>query len=225
MDARWGFPWVENYGMTEAGLIARVPLELADELRGSGSTGPPLPEVDVRIVDNAGNEVSQGEVGEILVRQPGQFRGYYGLPKATAEIMRDGFVATGDLGVFDARGYLSVVGRKKDVIRRSGENISPAEVESVLTSHPQVLEAAVIGVPDVERGEEVKAFVRLVDGASEADVSEEQLIGFCKERLAQHKVPRYIEYVSEFSHTPSMRVRKERLRAQAATVEDENGSP
>jgi crotonobetaine/carnitine-CoA ligase len=128
--------------------------------------------------------------------------------------MRDGFVVTGDLGVFDSRGYLSVVGRKKEVIRRSGENISPAEVEAVLTSHPRVLEAAVVGVPDADRGEEVKAFVRLVDGASGADVSVEVLISFCKERLASHKVPRYIEYVSEFSHTPSMRVRKEQLRAK-----------
>jgi crotonobetaine/carnitine-CoA ligase len=214
MNSRWGFPWLENYGMTEAGLIARVPLELADELCGTGSAGPPAPEVAVRIADEKGDALPTGDPGEILVKQPGMFRGYLGLPDATAELMHDGWIRTGDLGVVDSNGFVSVVGRKKDVIRRSGENVSCREVESVLTLHEGILDAAVVGVRDFERGEEVKAFILLADGVTAADLPPDEIVHFCETRLAPHKVPRYIQYVAEFSRTPSMRVRKELLRGE-----------
>jgi crotonobetaine/carnitine-CoA ligase len=213
MSSRWGFPWLENYGMTEAGLIARVPLELGGELCGTGSAGPPAPEVDVKIADDRGEPVATGDAGEILVRQPGMFRGYLGLPDATAELMPDGWIRTGDLGVLDRNGYVSVVGRKKDVIRRSGENVSCREVETVLTLHPGVLDAAVVGVRDFERGEEIKAFIQLADGVTTSDLPPDEVVGFCAARLAPHKVPRYVQYVASFPRTASMRVRKELLRA------------
>jgi crotonobetaine/carnitine-CoA ligase len=215
MDERWGFPWLENYGMTEAGLIARVPVELADRVRATGSAGPPAPGVELRILGEDDADVPPGTAGEILVRQPGMFRGYLGLPEATAELFHEGWIRTGDLGVLDANGYVSVVGRKKDMIRRSGENISAAEVESVLASHPRVLEAAVIGVPDIDRGEEVKAFVQLVDGAAREEAPPAQLVGFCAERLAPHKVPRFVQFVDELPRTATLRVRKQLLRDAA----------
>ena len=223
MDARWGFPWLENYGMTEAGLIARVPLELADELRGTGSAGPPAPEVEVRIVDGGLVDVPAGRTGEILVRQPGMFRGYLGLPDATADLMERDWIRTGDLGRVDEHGYISVVGRIKDMIRRSGENVSAAEVEAILSLHPQILESAVIGVADSDHGEELKAYVRLAAGVDSDEITPEEFVRFCSEKLAPHKVPRYFEYVSDFARTPSMRIRKELLKAsvdQRATAWD-----
>jgi carnitine-CoA ligase len=210
MTERWGFPWLENYGMTEVGIIARVPLDLADRLVGTGSAGPPAPGLDLRIVDEERTDLPAGSVGEILVRQPHMFGGYLGMPEATASLFHDGWVCTGDLGTVDGDGFVSVVGRKKEMIRRSGENISAAEVEAVLASHPLVLDAAVVGVRDVERGEEVKAFIELVDGAS---VRPDELARFCAERLARHKVPRFVAFVDELPRTPTMRVRKQELLA------------
>lgn len=218
LDRRWGFPWLENYGMLEAGICCRVPVELAAELRGTGSVGPPAPEVSLRIVDDDSQEVAAGEVGEIVVRQPGMFRGYLDLPEATSELMRDGWIHTGDLGRLDDRGYLSIEGRKKDVIRRNAENISAAEVEMTLRGHEQIFDAAVLGVPDRDCGEEVKAYVQLVGGVTPSELSPEDIVGYCAARLARHKVPRYIEFVDDFPRTPSMRVRKEILRGQADLV-------
>ncbi len=220
LDRRWGFPWLENYGMMEAGLIARVPVELAAELRGSGSAGPPAPGMSVQIVDDDYRPEPAGAVGEIIVRAPGMFRGYLDRPGATAEIMRDGWLCTGDLGRLDQRGFVYVVGRKKDVIRRSGENVSASEVEDILRSHPRILDAAVVGVPDRDRGEEVKAYIQLLSEPSQGDVSPREIVEFCAAHLAPHKVPRYIEYVSEFPRTPSMRVRKEILRGRGDLVGD-----
>jgi acyl-coenzyme A synthetase/AMP-(fatty) acid ligase len=129
--------------------------------------------------------------------------------------MRGGWLHSGDLARRDERGFLYFLGRKKDIIRRSGENVAAAEVEDVLRSHPQVLEAAVFPVPDELRGEEVKAYVGIVEGVSPADVAPEDLVRHCRERLAKHKVPRYIEFrAGPFPRTPSMRVKKSELVAQ-----------
>jgi carnitine-CoA ligase len=215
LDERWGFPWLENYGMLESGIVARVPVALAAELQGSGSVGPPAPEVEVRIVDEDFADVPTGEPGEVVVRQPSMYRGYLGDAGASAALMRDGWVCTGDVGRLDDRGYLSIVGRKKDVIRRSAENISAAEVEMMLRGHERVFDAAVVGVPDSETGEEVKAFVQLVPGTTGDERQAGELHAYCMEQLARHKVPRYIEFVDDFPRTPSMRVRKELLRGRA----------
>jgi acyl-CoA synthetase (AMP-forming)/AMP-acid ligase II len=128
-------------------------------------------------------------------------------------VLRDGWFHTGDLGRQDERGLYYFVGRKKDIIRRSGENLAAAEVEEVLRAHPKVLEAAVIGVPDDLRGEEVKAFILPVDGNSAATVPPAERAAWCAARLAAYKVPRYIEYrTTDFPRTPSLRVQKTLLR-------------
>jgi crotonobetaine/carnitine-CoA ligase len=213
---RWGFPWVEGYGLTESGLVVAMPLEDAERMTGSGSIGLPCPGVDVRLVDDEGREVSAEEPGEVLIRAPGMMRGYLNRPEATAEALADGWLQSGDLARRDEAGYLYFLGRKKDIVRRSGENVAAAEVENVLRSHPAVLEAAVVPVADELRGEEVKAYVALVDEVSPREVDPASLVDFCRERLAKHKVPRYIEYRTDpLPRTPSMRVKKSELIASA----------
>jgi crotonobetaine/carnitine-CoA ligase len=212
---RWGFPWVEGYGITEGNVVAGMPLAYARLMIGSGSIGIPVPELSLRLVDGEGRDAAAGHVGEFWVKGPGMFRGYLNRPEATSKVLQDGWLHTGDLGRADARGFLYFVGRKKDIIRRSGENISATEVEDVLRSHPKVLDAAVLAVPDDERGEEVKAYILPVQGESVASVPPEELVAFCAARLALFKVPRYIEYrSSDFPRTPTLRVQKEVLRGE-----------
>ena len=212
---RWGFPWIEGYGITEGNVVTSMPLEYADEMTGSGSIGIPVPEVDLRLVDDDGADVPAGATGEVLMRGPGMFRGYLSRPEATQEALPDGWLRTGDLARQDERGFLYFMGRKKDVIRRSGQNLTATEVEDALRAHPMIVDAAVIPVPDRERGEEVKAYVLLVDGKSETDLPGEKIVEFCADRLAWYKVPRYVEYrATDFPRTPSMRVRKEVVKAE-----------
>jgi crotonobetaine/carnitine-CoA ligase len=213
---RWGVPWVEAYGLTETGVIVSMPVEQAEEMIGSGSIGVPCPGADVRILDPDGAECADDQPGEIVVRAPGLMRGYLNRPEATAETFRGGWLHTGDLGRRDAGGYLYFVGRIKDVIRRAGENIAAAEVETVLRSHPGVLEVAAVPVPDDLLGEEVKIHILLGNGHSPASVPPAELIAFSADRLARYKVPRFVEYRSEdFDRTPSMRVKKENLDRSA----------
>ncbi len=209
---RWGFPWVEGYGLTESGLVVAMPLDVAERMTGSGSIGLPCPGVDIELVDDEGVEVAVGDPGEVLIRAPGMMRGYLNRPDATAETLVDGWLRSGDLARRDEEGFLYFLGRKKDIVRRAGENVAAAEVENVLRSHQQVLEAAVVAVPDELRGEEVKAYVGLVEGVDPDAVPPVQLVEFCRERLSKHKVPRYIEYREKpFPRTPSMRVKKSAL--------------
>jgi crotonobetaine/carnitine-CoA ligase len=212
MEERWGFPWVEGYGLTETGLVVSMPLAFAGEMTGSGSIGLPCPEVEARVVDAEGNVLGLGGIGEILIKAPGLMKGYLNRPDATAETIRGGWLFTGDLGHWDDRGFLYFDGRKKDIVRRSGENVAAVEVEQVLKSHPLVLEAAVVAVPDDMRGEEVKAFILLIDGATPGQFPPEEVVDYCAKRLTRYKVPRYIEYRREdFPRTPSMRVNKRAL--------------
>ena len=216
---RWGFPWIEGYGITEGNVVTSMPLAYANEMTGSGSIGIPVPEVDIRLVGDNGADVPTGTTGEFLVRGPGMFRGYLNRPEATEEALPGGWLRTGDLGRQDERGFLYFVGRKKDVIRRSGQNLTAAEVEDALRAHPMIVDAAVIPVPDRERGEEVKAYVLLADGMTESDLSADKIVKFCADRLAWYKVPRYVEYrATDFPRTPSMRVRKEVLKAERADL-------
>jgi carnitine-CoA ligase len=216
LHERWGFPWIEGYGLTETGLVVGVPPAYGLEMTGSGSIGIPCPEVEVRIRDDEGRETAPNEPGEITLRAPGLFQSYWNRPEATAEAFRDGWFHTGDVGRRDERGLLFFMGRKKDIIRRSGENVAAAEVEELLRSHAAILEAAVVPVADELRGEEVKAYVALVDGAGRETLPPSEIVEFCAERLAKHKVPRYIEYRTEpFPRTPSMRVKKSELVTEA----------
>jgi crotonobetaine/carnitine-CoA ligase len=213
--ARWGFDWVEAYGLTETGLVVAMPLEFAQEMIGSGSIGRPCDGVKTLIVDDGGEPVPLGSPGELLLRAPGLMRGYLNNPDATAHSFRGGWFHTGDLVTADERGFLYFVARIKDIIRRSGENVAAAEVEEILRQHPAVLDAAVVAVPDEIRGEEVKAFVALVQDADPADASPRALVTHCETRLARFKVPRYIEFINgEFPRTPSMRIKKSELVAQ-----------
>jgi crotonobetaine/carnitine-CoA ligase len=212
---RWGFPWIDGYGITEGNIVTCMPLEYADEMTGTGTIGIPAPEVNVRLVDEDGADVPTGATGEFLVLGPGMFRRYLNRPEATAEARPDGWLRTGDLGRQDERGFLYFMGRKKDVIRRNGQNLTASEVEDALRAHPMIVDAAVIPVPDRERGEEVKAYVLLVDGKTESDLPGGEIVRFCADRLAWYKVPRYVEYrATDFPRTPSMRVRKEVLKAE-----------
>lgn len=209
---RWGVPWVEGYGLTETGLIVSMPLEYASKMVGSGSIGLACPGTDIRVVGDEDRDVATGEIGEIVVRGPGLMRGYLNRPEATAETTRGGWLHTGDLARQDEAGFLYFKGRSKDIIRRSGENIAAAEVEGVVRSHPKVLEAAAVPVVDSLRGEEVKIHVQLAPEVAPGELSPEELVQFCAERLARYKLPRYIEFrPGDFERTPSMRVKKETL--------------
>ena len=213
---RWGVPWVEAYGLTETGVVVSVPVDQAEAMIGSGSIGVPCPGADVRIFDADGTEAADGQPGEIVVRAPGLMRGYLNKPEETAKTFRGGWLHTGDLGRRDASGYLYFAGRIKDVIRRAGENIAAAEVETVIRSHPGVLEVAAVPVASDLLGEEVKVHVLLTDGQSQETVPPAELIAFGAEQLARYKVPRYVEYRTEdFDRTPSMRVKKENLDRSA----------
>jgi carnitine-CoA ligase len=213
---RWGVPWVEAYGLTETGVITAMPVDDAEKMIGSGSIGLPCPGADVRVVRPDGSETEDDQPGEIVVRAPGLMRGYLNKPEATAETFRGGWLHTGDLGRRDAAGYLYFVGRIKDVIRRAGENIAAAEVETVLRSHPGVLEVAAVPVRDELLGEEVKVHILLGNGLTPDSVPPAELIAFSADRLARYKVPRFVEYRTEdFDRTPSMRVKKEALDRSA----------
>jgi crotonobetaine/carnitine-CoA ligase len=212
LTERWGFPWVEGYGLTETGLVVAMPVEHAAEMTGSGSIGLPCPGVDVRLLDDTGAEAEPGAPGEIAVRAPGMMRGYLGRPDETAATIRDGWLHTGDLARADERGFLYFLGRKKDIVRRSGENVAATEVENVLCAHPSIREAAVLPVPDELRGEEVGAWIELVEGLTPEDLPLAEVVAFCAERIARYKVPRYLEYRGDpFPRTPSMRVKKSDL--------------
>lgn len=209
---RYGFHWLDQYGSTEGGVMSRVPVALAEQLVGAGSIGVEPPGVTIRVVDDEDRDVAVGIPGEALIGGPDLFRGYLGRPEVTAEAMRGGWYHSGDLVRRDERGLLYFVGRKKDMIRRSGENIAAAEVEAVLRSHPRILEVAVVPVADELRGEEVKAYVLLKPAETPTTLPPEEIVAFCRGKLAPYKVPRYIEYRTEdFERTPSMRVQKQSL--------------
>jgi long-chain acyl-CoA synthetase len=179
----------EGYGQTETSPIVTV--NRFGGMRKPGSAGPMAPGVEVKIVDDSGREMARGQDGEIAVRGPNVMKGYYKLDMETKRVLRNGWFYTGDIGHLDEEGYLYITDRKGDLIISGGHNIYPREVEEVLATHPSLIECAVIGVPDGDMGEVIKAFV-VVRQNSLADTDE--LIRFCKERMAAFKVPRYIEY-------------------------------
>ena len=197
----------EAYGMTEIGTGMLVALE-DNHMTGSGSVGKPPDFRSTKIVDDDGNPVKQGEIGELLIKGPGIFKGYYNKPEATDRAFEEDWFRTGDLFRQDEGGYYYIVGRIKDMIRRTGDNISASEVEHVLMSHPKILSAAVIPVPDESRGEEVKAYIAPAPGETPESIPPEDIIAFCLERIAEFKVPRYIEYVDEFQRTASGKIQK-----------------
>jgi len=182
---------VEGYAMTES-MMATVITPVGGTYK-PGSTGLPVPDVELRIVDADTGQVEMptGQVGEITVHCPQVMLGYYQHPTETANTIRDGWLFTGDLGYLDEDGYLFIVDRKKDVIKPSGFQVWPRDVEEVIASHPAVAEVGVAGVPDAYSGEAVKAWVVLREGQQ---LTEEALQAFCHTKLAAYKVPKHIEF-------------------------------
>ncbi len=209
----------EAYGMTEIGPGMFVPPK-DDHMTGSGSVGVPFESRQVRIVDEEANDVPRGDIGELWIRGPGMFKGYYNKPGETAEAFDGEWFKTGDLFKEDDKGYFYIVGRKKDMIRRSGDNISASELEDVLTSHPKIMSVAAVPVPDEDRGEEVKVYIVPKTGETRASIPPEEIIAFCRERIAAFKVPRYIEYRQEFSMTPSGKIQKHVLLTEKEDLAD-----
>ncbi len=197
-----------SYGMTEAGA-AYCTMPKGESLRRIGSVGQPMAPLEVRILDQEGTEVPIGDTGEVVLRTAGRQREYFRDAAATAETWRDGWLVTGDLGRFDTDGYLYIVGRKKDVIIRGGNNIHAVDVEAVLQDHPDVVEVAVVGVPHPVLGEDVAAVVVTSPGSP---VTPDELRAFCAERLADYKVPRRIELAAELPRNATGKVVKARLR-------------
>lgn len=204
-----------SYGMTEltapshyAPLNSNAP-SLAS---GAGAIGIPIFQTEARIVDEAGCPVAVGESGELLVRGPQVMAGYWNKPVETAEALRDGWMHTGDIGFMDALGWFYLNDRKKDMIIASGFKVWPREVEDILYTHPAIREAAVVGIPDPYRGESVKACVSLKTLAS---ATTEELILFCRERLASYKVPRVIEIQSDLPKNTNGKILRNQLRLKS----------
>jgi len=204
---RTGVRIVRGYGMTELfrpiSYVADDPTDLPDAI------GRPVPGVEVRVVDDAEQALAAGEAGELWIRTPAAMDGYLRAEEETRAVIRDGWFRTGDLAQLSPEGFVSVVGRKKDLILRGGYSVVPGEVEAALLDHPAVAEAAVIGTPHAELGEDVAAFVTLRPGAS-ADADE--LVAFCRERLAAFKCPRRLSIVTELPKSATGKVLKWRLR-------------
>ena len=203
-----GCPVVEGYGLSETS--PSVTCNPVDATAYSGDIGLPLPSTEIRLLDDEGREVAPGAAGEICIRGPQVMAGYWQRPDETAKVMTaDGFFRSGDIGTMDERGRVRIIDRKKDMILVSGFNVYPNEVEDVLTQHPGVLEAAVIGVPDGPAGEKVKAvLVRKDPALSEADVR-----AWCESNLTGYKRPRIVEFRAELPKTPVGKILRRELRA------------
>ena len=208
-EEAFGCKVLEGYGLSETtGMASFNP---PDRERKPGSIGLPVEGVEMKVVDDDGNEVSQGEVGEIVLKSPHLMRGYWNRDDATEEVMRGGWFHTGDMARVDEDGYFFIVDRKKDLIIRGGYNVYPREVEEVLYQHPAVREAAVIGVPHESLGEEVAAVVALKEGA---DASSEELRDFMKQQVAAYKYPRTVRIVAELPKGPTGKILKREIEVR-----------
>jgi acyl-CoA synthetase (AMP-forming)/AMP-acid ligase II len=205
-EAAFGKVLWEFYGATETGV--NIVLRPEDQLRKPGSCGTAVPGQEIRLVDGAGEDVPDGVPGELMVRNS-WLAEYYQRPDATGKSLHDGFFSVGDVAYRDAEGYYYICDRRIDMIISGGVNIYPAEVEGVLHAHPAVLDAAVIGVPDEQWGESVKAVVRL---RPESTASEEELIAFCADHLASYKKPRSIDFAETLPRDAAGKLLKREIR-------------
>jgi long-chain acyl-CoA synthetase len=206
-----GMVILEGYGLSET--ASTTTFNVSAEERKVRSIGRPIWGVEVRVVDVDDKPLPPGpeNIGEIVIRGHNLMKGYYKNPEATAEAFRGGWFHTGDLAYVDEDGYLFIVDRKKDLIIRGGFNVYPLEIEDALYEHPAIAEAAVIGRPDERLGEEVVAVVVLKPGA---EVTRDDLVAYCKERLAAYKYPREVRFVDELPKGPTGKVLKKELRAE-----------
>jgi long-chain acyl-CoA synthetase len=192
---------LEGYGLSETSPVASF--NHPDKVRKPGSIGTPIEGVEMRVVDADGAELPRGEIGEIVIRGHNVMKGYWGNPDATADAMRGGWFHTGDLARIDEDGYFYIVDRKKDLIIRGGYNVYPREIEEVLYEHPDVAEAAVIGIPHDELGEDVGAAVKLKPGATATPAD---LRAFVRERVAAYKYPRHVWIVADLPKGPTGKI-------------------
>ncbi|MBI4340030.1 MAG: long-chain-fatty-acid--CoA ligase [Chloroflexi bacterium] len=217
-----GVRFINAFGQTETAstitmlppedhVLEGTPAEVEKKLKRLSSIGKPLPDVEVRIVDEDSKDVPLGHVGEIVARGERLMKGYWGMEEATRATIRGGWLYTGDLGYFDEDGYIFLAGRAKDFIKRGGEMVSPEEVEQVLLSHPQVEDAAIIGVPDDYWGERVRAVVVPKKGQRP---KEQEIIEYCRQRLASFKKPESVVFVEELPRNPMGKMLKRVLREQ-----------
>jgi long-chain acyl-CoA synthetase len=214
---RWGPIFMQFYGATEDGpnvtMLSKQQHDVVnsplDEQKVLTSAGFPHIGVHVRIVDDNDHDVEPGEVGEIIVKSKGVMKEWWHKPEETRETVVNGWVHTGDMGSYDEKGYIYIVDRKRDMVVSGGENVYPREVEEILYQHPAVKEAAVIGIPDPYWVERVHAVVILKEGMS---VTSEEIIDFCKKRIARYKVPKSVEFVKSLPKTPSGKILKRELR-------------
>jgi len=194
-EKKFGIRIMEGYGLTEASPVASF--SRLDMPQKPGSIGIPIPRVEAKVVDEAGRELPRGMVGELLLRGENVMRGYYKDEAATAQVLRDGWLSTGDLARMDEDGYIFITGRKKRMIITSGFNVYPREVEDVLNLHPAVQESLVVGKEDLIRGETVKA---LVVKKPDAQIDERELLKHCRTYLSSYKAPREIEFTAKLDH-------------------------
>ncbi|GAA2404282.1 hypothetical protein GCM10009856_11110 [Mycolicibacterium llatzerense] len=214
-ETRYGFPLIEGYGLSEGTCASTI--NPIDGPRRAGTVGKPFPGQRIRIVDANGDDVPTGSDGEIIIAGPNVMRGYLGRPEATADAVIDGWLHTGDVGRLDSEGYLTLAGRSKDMIIRGGENIYPREIEDLLSSDPNVLEAAVIGAPDEKWGEVVVAYVAPRPGAA-IDINALQAL--CALSLAGYKRPTEILILDTIPKNPVGKTDKAPLRAVHAASTD-----
>jgi len=211
---RLGRPIYEGYGLTETSPFASYNHDI--DYR-EGSVGSPIENVEMKIVDPDGLELPVGEQGEIAIKGPNVMLGYFRRPEETAQVMRDGWFLTGDIGKRDHDGHFYLVDRAKDMINVSGFKVWPREVEEVLLQHPSVSEVGVIGVADPVSGEAVKAFAVLKPGES---IRERDLIDYARGRIAVYKAPRFVEFIDALPRNPAGKVLKRELRARANIPEN-----
>jgi acyl-CoA synthetase (AMP-forming)/AMP-acid ligase II len=208
--AKLGIEIHQVYGLTETcGPACLISPEEA--IAKAGSTGPAFFHTDVRVVDDKGREVEPGEIGEVIIRGPHIMKGYWNREEETAETIRDGWLYSGDLATIDKEGFVYIQDRKKDMIISGGENIYPAEIENVLAAHPQLAEAAVIGLPSEKWGETPAA---IVVAAGDAVPTSGEVIDFCRDKLAAYKVPCVVEFVDEIPRNLTGKILKRILREQ-----------
>jgi long-chain acyl-CoA synthetase len=211
-EAAFGTELMEGYGLSETSPVASS--GHPGQVRKPGSIGTPIEKVEMRIVGEDGKEVPGGEVGEIVIRGHNIMKGYWERPEATAEAIRDGWFHSGDMGREDEDGYFYVVDRKKDMIIRGGYNVYPREVEELLYEHPAIREAAVLGVPHPEWGEEVGAAVVLEPGS---ELAAEEISAWVRERIAAYKYPRVVWFLDELPKGPTGKIVKREIEVPAQT--------
>jgi long-chain acyl-CoA synthetase len=207
----FGAKVMEGYGLSETSPVACS--NHPDKERKAGSIGTPIEGVEMQVVDEDDNPVEQGEVGEIVIRGHNIMKGYWQRPEATEEAMRGGWFHSGDMARTDEEGYFYIVDRKKDLIIRGGYNVYPREVEEVLYEHPKIREAAVVGVPHDEWGEEIGAAVVLHDGE---ELAPEEVSSYVKERIAAYKYPRVVWFIDELPKGPTGKILKREIEPPAA---------